>query len=85
MSDVDVIQEIRENIIEMKGMLENITMKSDLQLKAIEEKVKSNHEKTEEKLKVANNRIKDLESNQKWFVCAILVEFIALIFKNFIK
>ena len=85
MNESDVIQEIRENILVMKGMLENITMKNDLELKAIREKQQSDYEKTEEKLKVANNRIADLESNQKWFICAILGELLALIFKIFIK
>ena len=63
MNEADVIQEIRENIIEMKGMLENISMRSDLKMETFEEK-----------LKVVNNRISDLESNQKWFVCAICHE-----------
>ena len=61
LNEAEVIQEIRENIIEMKGMLENISMRSDLKMETFEEK-----------LKVANNRISDLESNQKWFVCAII-------------
>lgn len=37
----------------------------------------------EEKLKVANHRIEDLESNQKWFVCAILGGFITMLFTLF--
>lgn len=37
----------------------------------------------EEKLKVANHRIDDLESNQKWFVCAIIGGFITLLFTLF--
>ena len=45
LNEADVIQEIRENIIEMKGMLENISMRSDLKMETFEEK-----------LKVANNR-----------------------------
>lgn len=37
----------------------------------------------EEKLKVANHRIDDLESNQKWFVCAIIGGVITLLFTLF--
>lgn len=40
-------------------------------------------ENFEEKLKVANHRIDDLESNQKWFVCAIVGGFITLLFTLF--
>lgn len=72
MNEADVIQEIRENIIEMKGMLENISMRSDLKMQTLEEK-----------LKVANNRIADLESNQKWFVCAIIGGFITILYSLF--
>ena len=72
MNEADVIQEIRENIIEMKGMLENISMKSDLKMETFEEK-----------LKVANNRISDLENNQKWFVCAIIGAVITMLVSLF--
>ena len=40
-------------------------------------------ENFEEKLKVANHRIDDLESNQKWIVCAIVGGFITLLFTLF--
>lgn len=40
-------------------------------------------ENFEDKLKVANHRIDDLESNQKWFVCAIIGGFITLLFTLF--
>ena len=72
MNEAEVIQEIRENIIEMKGMLENISMKSDLKMETFEEK-----------LKVANNRISDLENNQKWFVCAIIGAVITMLVSLF--
>ena len=72
MNEAEVIQEIRENIIEMKGMLENINMKSDLKMETFEEK-----------LKVANNRISDLENNQKWFVCAIIGAVITMLVSLF--
>ena len=72
LNEADVIQEIRENIIEMKGMLENISMRSDLKMETFEEK-----------LKVANNRISDLENNQKWFVCAIIGAVITMLVSLF--
>ena len=72
MNEADVIQEIRENIIEMKGMLENISMRSDLKMETFEEK-----------LKVVNNRISDLENNQKWFVCAIIGAVITMLVSLF--
>ena len=72
MNEADVIQEIRENIIEMKGMLENISMRSDLKMETFEEK-----------LKVVNNRISDLESNQKWFVYAIIGAVITMLVSLF--
>ena len=72
LNEADVIQEIRENIIEMKGMLENISMRSDLKMETFEEK-----------LKVANNRISDLESNQKWFVYAIIGAVITMLVSLF--
>ena len=72
MNEADVIQEIRENIIEMKGMLENISMRSDLKMETFEEK-----------LKVVNNRISDLESNQNWFVCALLGAVITMLVSLF--
>lgn len=40
-------------------------------------------ENFEDKLKVANHRIDDLESNQKWFICAIVGGFITLLFTLF--
>ena len=53
-------------------MLENISMRSDLKMETFEEK-----------LKVANNRISDLESNQKWFVCAIIGAVITMLVSLF--
>ena len=36
LNEAEVIQEIRENIIEMKVMLENISMRSDLKMETFE-------------------------------------------------
>lgn len=37
----------------------------------------------DERIRVANHRIDDLESNQKWFVCAIIGGFITLLYSLF--
>lgn len=55
MADIDAIQEIRENIIEIKLNIENFISNNDLKMKLLEEKIK-----------VANKRIEDLENTNKW-------------------
>lgn len=56
----ELIPEIRERLVKIEIMLENITNTNDLKLETIEEKIK-----------VANNRIKDLEENSKWLWRAV--------------
>jgi hypothetical protein len=56
----EIIQEVRENLVEIKTTLKNMVETTDLKLKNVEDK-----------LKVANNRIKDLEDNNKWLWRAI--------------
>lgn len=55
MSESDAIQEVRETVIEIKGILKNMSDTTELKLKNFEEKIK-----------VANNRIADLEDTNKW-------------------
>ncbi|WP_040191060.1 hemolysin XhlA family protein [Clostridium culturomicium] len=55
MSDSDAMQEVRETVIEIKGILKNMSDTTELKLKNFEEKIK-----------VANNRIADLEDTNKW-------------------
>lgn len=55
MSESDAIQEVRETCIEIKGLLKNMSDTTELKLKNFEEKIK-----------VANNRIADLEDTNKW-------------------
>lgn len=50
MDDKDTIQEIRERLVKIEMLLENIPQSINLQL-----------ENLEDKLKVANHRIEDLE------------------------
>lgn len=60
MSESDAIQEVRESLIEIKGILKNMSDTNDLKLANFEEKIK-----------VANNRIADLENNNTWLWRAI--------------
>ncbi len=70
----NVLQEIREDIVFIKTTLTNITANLDLKLVTLEEKIK-----------VANHRISDLEDQNKWLwktvVGAILAGVIAVYFK----
>lgn len=75
MDERDTIQEIRERLVKIEMLLENIPKSVTLQL-----------ENLEEKIKVANNRIRDLEENNKWLwravVGAVIAGAIALLFKK---
>ena len=55
MTDEKWLDDLREDIIIIKETLKNIVKTNNLKLVTFEEK-----------LKVANNRIKDLEENNKW-------------------
>lgn len=69
-----VLQEIREDIVFIKTTLTNITTNLDLKLVNLEEKIK-----------VANHRIDDLEDQNKWLwrsvVGTVIAGVIALILK----
>lgn len=58
--DKELITEIRERLVKIEIMLENITNTNNLKLETIEEKIKT-----------LNNRVKDLEENNKWLWRAI--------------
>lgn len=72
MADDSIIYEIRENVVEIKGTLKSIVENTDLKFQI-----------QEEKIKVANNRIKDLEDNNKWlwraFAGALITAAIAIL------
>ena len=74
MDDKDTIQEIRERLVKIEMLLENIPQSINLQI-----------ENLEDKLKVANHRIEDLEKNNTWLwrtiVGAVVAGAIALLFK----
>lgn len=61
MAEHDVIYEIRENVVEIKATLKSINENNDLKFQMVDEKIK-----------VANNRILDLEENNKWLWRAIV-------------
>lgn len=66
--DNKIIYEIRENVVEIKTTLTSIVQNTDLKFQV-----------QEEKIKVANNRIKDLEDTIKWVWRAIGGGLITLI------
>lgn len=59
MSD-DALQEVRERLIKIEVLLENMSQNNNLK-----------DELLEEKIKVANNRISDLENSNTWIWRAI--------------
>ncbi|HAY3897727.1 TPA: hemolysin XhlA family protein [Escherichia coli] len=65
MSEADAIQEVRESLIEIKGLLKNMNDTNELKLKNFEEKIK-----------VANNRISDLEDANRWLWRAVATALI---------
>lgn len=74
MAEQEAIQEIRENIIELKLSIENFIDTNDLKMQILEEKIK-----------VANNRIADLEEGNKWLWRAIVGAVISAVVAIFIK
>ena len=56
----DTLQEVRERLIKIEVLLENISKNHELKNEIIEEKIK-----------VANNRISDLENSNTWLWRAI--------------
>lgn len=75
MADEKWLDDLKEDIIIIKETLKNMVETNDLKLITVEEK-----------LKVANNRIQDLEDNNRWLwravagalICAVM----ALVFKK---
>lgn len=74
MADEKWLDDLREDIIIIKETLKSMVVTNELKLVAFEEK-----------LKVANNRIKDLEDNNKWLwrsiAGALIVAGMALLIK----
>lgn len=70
----DTLQEVRERLIKIEVLLENMNKNSELK-----------NEILEEKIKVANNRISDLESSNTWLWRAIAGALISSVIAFFIK
>jgi len=70
----ETIQDIRERLVKIEVLLSNMTDATKLQL-----------ENLEDKIKVANHRVEDLEKNNTWLwraiVGGIIAGSIALLFK----
>ena len=74
MNDEKDVQDIRERLIKIETMLENYNKNNDLKMTNLEEKIK-----------VANNRIKDLENNNQWLwrtvIGSVLTGAVAILFR----
>lgn len=72
--DRETIIDIKERLVRIETMLEQQLKTDTLERQVIEEKIK-----------VANNRISDLENNQRWVVITIIGIVIGAILKMVIK
>ncbi|SCI16884.1 MULTISPECIES: hemolysin XhlA family protein [unclassified Romboutsia] len=70
----DTSQEVRERLIRIEVLLENINKNHELKNEIIEEKIK-----------VANNRISDLENSNTWLWRAIAGALISSVIALLIK
>lgn len=70
----DALQEVRERLIKIEVLLENMSQNNDLKLETIEEKIK-----------VANNRITDLENSNTWLWRTIAGALISAVIAFLIK
>lgn len=70
----ETMQEVRERLIKIEVLLETMTKNNDLKLETIEEKIK-----------VANNRITDLENSNTWVWRAIAGALISTVIAFLIK
>lgn len=70
----ETMQEVRERLIKIEVLLETMTKNNDLKLETIEEKIK-----------VANNRITDLENSNTWLWRAIAGALISTVIAFLIK
>lgn len=70
----ETMQEVRERLIKIEVLLETMSKNNDLKLETIEEKIK-----------VANNRITDLENSNTWLWRAIAGALISTVIAFLIK
>jgi predicted nucleic acid-binding Zn-ribbon protein len=64
MNETDSIQEIKERLVKIETLLENMTKTDGLEREVIEEKIK-----------VANKRIADLEDTIRWLWRTVMGSF----------
>lgn len=64
MDEKELLIDIRERIVKLEAEVKSANKANDLKLKAVTEQM-------EEKIKVANNRIKDLEDSNRWLWRAV--------------
>lgn len=74
MADEKWLDDLKEDIIIIKETLKSMVVTNELKLVAFEEK-----------LKVANNRIKDLEDNNRWLWRAVAGAVIAAVMTLILK
>ena len=71
----ETLQEVKEKLVRIEVLLESLKDANELKLVIVEEKIK-----------VVNNRIKDIEDNSKWLwravAGAIISAIMALLFKR---
>lgn len=70
----ELIQELRERLIKIEILLENMKSNNELKLEGLDEKIK-----------VANHRISDLENTNKWLWRAITGALISAVIAFFIN
>lgn len=74
MDQQDTIQDIRERLVKIEVLLENMSNATELKM-----------ENLEDKLKVVNHRVDDLEKNNTWLwrtiAAGLMSGVIALLFK----
>lgn len=70
----ETMQEVRERLVRIEVLLENMSRSNDLKL-----------ENVEEKIKVASNRITDLENSNTWLWRAIAGALISSVIAFLIK
>jgi len=72
MNETDSIQEIREKLVKIEALLENMKKTDELERKILEGELKLQ----EEKIKVANKRIGDLEDTIRWLWRTVMGSFL---------
>lgn len=70
----DALQEVRERLIKIEVLLENMSQNNDLKLETVEEKIK-----------MSNTRISDLENSNTWLWRAIAGALISSVVAFLIK